>query len=166
MEKTIKDDRRDFLLKSAKIAGVTFCGCILGSLLTACDKDEEIAAPPMPTGDFPTLKIAEYPVLANPGGFMMLKVRYKDGTVANSGNNVFVMRIDQNTFATLDTLCLHKSAGVSLVGGVLTCDLHAAKFDNTTGAVTDLGFAGESFPPLRVFQNEYDAAENELKIRI
>lgn len=166
MNKINRENRREFLVKSAKIAGVTFCGCIMGSLLTACDKDEEITAPPMPTGDFPTIKIADYPVLASVGGFLMLKLKYKDGTFANSGNNVFIFRIDQNTFATLDTICLHKSAAVNLVGGTLTCDLHAAKFSSTTGAITDLGFAGESFPPLRVFPNTFDAEANELKVKI
>ncbi len=166
MNKINRDERRDFILKSAKIAGVTFCGCIMGSLITACDKDEEIAAPPMPTGDFPVIKIADYPALAAPGGFMMTKLKYKDGSPANSGNNVFIFRIDQSSFATLDTICLHKSAPVNIVGGVLTCDLHAAKFDSATGAITDHGFAGEDFPPLRIFPNEFDAETGELKIKI
>lgn len=164
----IKDEkRRNFLKTAGGLVGLGICSCVFSSLITACDTDEEIAAPSKPTGDFPVISIADYPALAATGGIVQVVVIGKDGNPVNSGRALIIYRADSTKFAVLDSLCLHKSQDVNLKpNGDLICSAHAAKFDKADGKTLDNGSAGETVPPLRAVGNTFDSVKNELTIKI
>ncbi len=167
MENNKNENRRDFLKSAGTLMGLGLCGCLVSSILTACDKDEEITAPAKPTGDYPMIKIADFPELANVGGLVKTKnFLDKDGKPKILARAVFIFRIATDKFISLDSLCLHKSADVELKSGELVCSLHSAKFDKNDGKTLDNGFAGETVPPLSIFGNIFDPINGTLKVKV
>lgn len=167
----IKDNRRDFLKTTAKLAGLGFCGCVLGGIMTACDNDgETVDAPNWPEPDnYPILNISDYAVLGSVGGILMMPVKDRQGRFVNSGNPLIIYRMEQNKFIVLDSLCRHAGAIVQLptsAGGDMTCPAHNAKFDGTNGSLKDSGSASGTVPPLLKYNSVYDSAKNELTIAI
>lgn len=171
MSNATNKDRREFLIKSAKIAGISLCGCVLSSIIASCDKDgETVEPPPQPKPEnYPVLKIADYPALANVGGMIMIIVRDKNNKPVNNGNPLIIIRLEQNKFVVLDSICRHAGAQVILpssASGDLFCPAHQAKFDTATGALKDKGTAAGDVPPLIKYNSVYDPVANTLTIAI
>jgi len=171
MDQIKNNERREFLIKSAKLAGISLCGCLLGSILTACDKDgETVSPPPQPKPEnYPVLKISDYPALSSVGGILMLVVKYKDNKPANNGNPLIIIRLEQNKFVVLDSICRHAGAMVVLPSsstGDITCPAHNAKFDSSNGLLKDKGTASGEVPPLIKYNSLYDPIANTLTIAI
>ncbi len=167
----INNDRREFLIKSAKIAGIGLCGCVLSSIFTACDNDGETVAPPeQPKPEnYPLLKISDYPALSSVGGIIMTIVRDKNNKPVNNGNPLIIFRIEQNKFVVLDSICRHAGAQVLLPsspGGDIYCPAHSAKFSSSDGLLKDKGTASGDVPPLLKYNSVFDPVNNTLTIAI
>lgn len=165
------NERREFLIKSAKIAGLSLCGCLLSSIIAACDKDGETVAPPeQPKPEnYPVLNIADYPVLSSVGGIIMLIVRDKNNKPVNNGNPLIIIRLEQNKFIVLDSICRHAGALVNIPSSAnsdIVCPAHNAKFETTNGSVKDKGTASGEVPPLIKYNSIYDPVANTLTIAI
>lgn len=167
----MNNDRREFLIKSAKIAGISLCGCVLSSIIAACDNDGETVAPPeQPKPEnYPVLKISDYPTLSSVGGMIMIIVRDKNNKPVNNGNPLIIFRIEQNKFVVLDSICRHAGAQVVLPsspGGDIFCPAHSAKFSSSDGLLKDKGSASGDVPPLLKYNSVFDPIENTLTIAI
>jgi len=167
----LSENRRDFIKKSLKIAGLSACGCVAASIIAACDKDgETVPVPTQPLPEnYPVIQISNFAPLTAVGGIIMTLVRDKDNKVVNQGNPLIIYRLEQNRFIVLDTLCRHASAMVQLPstpGGDIFCPVHSAKFDSTNGSLKDPGSASGTVPPLLKYNSMYDAEKNELTIAI
>lgn len=157
-------NRRSFL----KVVGVGLCGCVTASILAACDKDEEIAAPAIPSPEnYPSVSIADFPALTAVGGIIKTLIKNSKGVTVNSGNPLILYRASDTKFVVLDTTCLHASKEVSISSSGIFCPLHGATFAKETGAVTDPSGAGSGFnQPLKSFKSTFDSIKNTLTIQI
>ena len=157
MNSNIDNNKRDFFKKTGSLIGLGLCACLTSSILTACDKDEEVSAP------FPeTLKyiITSASPLANAGGLSEIKIKNSKGTDVS----FIIYRADATKFAVLEPICYHRGAGVSLTGGELVCSAHAAKFDKADGHTLSDGSAGVTVPPMKSYAYAFNQSTNELSI--
>ena len=163
----VNENRRGFLKSASALMGLGLCGCVVSSILTACDKDEEVDAPSAPTGDYPYLKIAEIPALSAVGGLYKTKNAFdKNGAAVTLSDSVIIFRMETNKFVVLNSVCLHAGAPVNISGGTqLICVAHSAEFNKESGAVLSNGTAS-GVPPLTVIGNTYDAASNKLTLKM
>jgi cytochrome b6-f complex iron-sulfur subunit len=132
--------RRTFLAQSAIIAAA--------AALAACSVGADVTAPSLsgPT----TLKVADYPALANVGGIALV-------TIASSP--FAVVRTGSSTFVTLSRICPHQGSTVNQNGSGFLCPNHGAQF-SATGA----WIGGQSTSSLHSYATSYDATAGTITI--
>jgi Rieske Fe-S protein len=104
-------NRRTMLAHSMlAAAGVVLCGCSVGDNPTAPNTVSSL-----------TLKLSDYPALANVGGVVL---------VTASGSPLAVVRTSATTFVALSRICPHQGATVGTVTGGFLCPRHGAEFSS------------------------------------
>jgi len=156
------NERRDFLKKAGTVFTFGVFASSFASVITSCEKDEVVPAPPIETVD---VSLNPYPDLATPGKFALVKVTKKDGTKLD----VIVKRVDMSTFVVLDTLCRHQGCTVTLPDSAdkdIICYCHNVTFDMNTGEVKVKPIA-DAVPALIKYKViAYESATNLLKIKM
>ncbi len=97
-----------------------------------------------------TIRIADYPALANVGGI---------ARVNTSGAPVAVVRQSAGTFVAFSMSCPHAGTTINIVGSGFVCPNHGARF-NAGGAWT----GGQSTSSLQSVPVTYDAAAGTLTL--
>ena len=153
-------ERRDFIKKAVAVFSFGLFASSFGAVMNSCEKDEVVDPPEPETVE---IDLNPYPVLANPGGFSMVKVTKKDGSKVD----VIINRIDQTTFSVIDTICRHMGCTVTLPSSSandIICLCHNVQFNLKSGEVTvkPIPDAVPNLTKYKVF--EYVAASNVLKV--
>jgi nitrite reductase/ring-hydroxylating ferredoxin subunit len=159
-------NRRNFL----KSAGVGLCGCVMASIVSSCDWDEEIEVPSAPNPDeYPSVQISSFPELGQVGGIIKQPFESQNGNPVNSGNAIIIYRKSESEFVTMDSICNHRGVAVNIPSspdGAITCPLHGAQFSKDDGTITSNGSTDGGFPPIAVFKNSFDSSTGTLLIQV
>lgn len=131
-------DRRDFISHTA-----------LASLALACAACSGDAAGPELSGA-QTIKVSDYPTLANVNGV---------ATFTLSGSPLAVVRTGATTFLALSRVCPHQGGLINQSTSGFTCPVHGARF-NTSG--TWVG--GQRTSNMRSYPTSYNATTDVLTI--
>lgn len=132
-------DRRTFLVHSALVAAA--------AALAACGSAGMTNPPPI-TGT--TLKLSNYPTLANVGGVALMTL---------SGTPVAVVRLSSSSFVTVSRVCTHQGVIVDPVSGGFHCSGHGATFDQS-GKWT----GGQQTSSLSTYPTSYNASAGTITI--
>ncbi|HEX6558478.1 MAG TPA: Rieske (2Fe-2S) protein [Longimicrobiales bacterium] len=132
-------DRRGFLTRAA-LAAVTVA-------LAACAAGD--ATGPDLSGSS-TIKVSDYPALANVNGVAMFTVQQQP---------LAVVRTSATTFLALSRVCPHQGGIIGASSTGFTCPVHGARF-NLTGQ----WIGGQPTSNMRSFSTSYDATSDTLTI--
>jgi Rieske Fe-S protein len=133
-------DRRGFLVRSAYFAAA--------AALAACG-GADTTAPTISAGT--TIKVTDYPTLANAGGVAMVTV---------GGAALAIVRADANNFVALSRVCPHQGSIVNQNGTAgFLCPNHGARFDQTGKWI-----GGERTGNLHAYATSYNAATGVLTL--
>jgi len=156
------EERRDFLIRSMQGIGIAMCTGTLASLLQSCEMNEDSLNPDITTFPFDIdLSKPEYSSLAVIGGAV-----YANNPDGNNGNDIIIIRLEQDRFLTVTSICTHQGCSVNLPSSykpTLFCPCHFAEFSPLTGEVIKQPNQG-SATNLPVFNTEYDAINNRLTV--
>ena len=134
--------RRTFLVQSgilAAIAALNACGS-LGS--------GDVTAPGVPANT--SIKISNYPSLANIGGVALLSV---------GSAPVAIVRTSDTSFLALSRICPHQGGLITVSGNEFVCTRHGATF-NLNGS----WIGGQRTSSMYQYTTSYDAASGTLTI--
>lgn len=132
-------DRRQFLARSALLAAA--------AALAACGVN---SVPTAPGSVNATIKVSDYPALANVGGVALVTVNNQD---------LAVVRTSTTTFAVLSRVCPHQGGIVNPVSFGFQCPVHGAQFDKNGTWV-----GGQPTSSLQSYTNSYDSTTGVLTI--
>lgn len=154
-----KENRREFLVKSAKAAGFCACASSLASALASCERHWE--EPAGDTGKDVEIKIDDEPYLQLVGYGV-----YKSFEGCNYGIPLIVARLSEDEFACFSSLCTHDSCfgyEMSLPLGDypefrdIVCNCHGSRFDPWQNGKPVKGPAEK---PLRRYRTSFDKEKN------
>lgn len=130
-------DRRQFLVRTAQVAGVVGVTKVCGGCAWFHKKDIQVEVPEK--DDQVILELAKHPKLAEPGG--IVRVEGKDGDA-----RVMVIRRQDASLVALSMECTHWGCDVDWKKdkNELECPCHGSRFD-ANGAVLE-GPADEPLP--------------------
>lgn len=131
--------RRTFLTQSMLAAAAL--------ALAACGLDNGPTAPSSVSG---SIRVSDYPALANVGGVALVTV---------SGAKLAVVRTSADTFVALSRICPHQGGTVNPSSNGFTCPVHGARFD-----LTGQWVGGQPTTNLRAYPTSYDAASGTVTI--
>jgi len=97
-----------------------------------------------------SVKIADYPALANVGGVAIL---------SSNGSPIAVVRTGAATFVALSLICPHQGSTINATTSGFRCPNHGATF-NSTGTWT----GGQRTSNMQSYSTTYDAAAGTLAI--
>lgn len=127
-------DRRTFIgTTAAAVAGASLPGCAAF-----------VATPVTPENGEIRLPIRNHPQLEQPGGFLRIR--------PGGETTLYVLALDDGTFAVLSPICTHLQCTVGIDGAQLLCPCHGSMYDRT-GRV----LRGPAERPLRRFDARRDA---------
>jgi len=135
-------DRRGFLTESIRIA-------VLSVLAASCGN---LSSPTGPTlNKDVTLKLSDYPGLAQQGGVVSLNENGFPLAVANLGNS---------SYGAYSLVCPHQGGLVQWTGSQFVCTVHGARF-----GIQGNWQGGQPTGNLRSYQTTYDAQAGTLTIK-
>ncbi|MFM7544712.1 MAG: Rieske (2Fe-2S) protein [Ignavibacteria bacterium] len=156
------EERRDFLIQSMHGIGIALCAGTLGSLLHSCEMNEDSVTPDINTLPFDIdLSKPEYSSLSVIGGAV-----YANDPNGNNGNDIIIIRLEQERFLVVSSICTHQECSVNLPSSdkpTLFCPCHFAEFSPLNGEVLVQPKMGTA-STLPVFRYEFDKARNMLKV--
>lgn len=133
--------------------GAGVCGGVLTSILSGCESDV------LKSSDIAEqFDISEEPALQTVGG----AAKRTFGT-QNGGRPVIIVRMTEDDFLVLSSVCTHQACEVNMPGERHTeilCECHGSVFKTDTGAVLE----GPASAPLRRFDSDYDDDSGKLTI--
>jgi len=133
--------RRTFLAQGAMLAAM--------AALVACGGGGDSITGP-PSGSSGTIKVSDYPQLADVGGVALVNV---------SGYPVAVVRTDTSTYVALSRICPHQGSTVNYTGSGFLCPNHGAQFTKTGTWV-----GGQRTSNMYSYPTSYDATTGTLSI--
>ena len=136
-------DRRDFLGKSSLGALAVLAG-------SSCTAADSIAGPGLGSGNDVVVTLADYPVLASPGGIARISGVSPPLALVNEGDD---------TFSAFSLRCPHAGTTVQVSGSSFVCPNHGARFD---GHGTWTG--GQRSSNLRQYAATYDAGAGTVHV--
>jgi Rieske Fe-S protein len=149
----MSQQRRAFLSRALSAAGAAVCGGVLTSLMAACESDV------LKSSDIAErLDIAEEPALATVGG-----AAKRVFGAHNGGRPVIIVRMTEDEFLVLSSVCTHVGCEVNLPGerhAEILCECHGSVFKADTGAVVQ----GPAGAPLRRFESDFEGDSGTLTI--
>lgn len=102
-------------------------------------------------GNVMTVPLAQNPSLSQSNGFILV-----------SSARVLVVRVGNNEFRAVSSVCTHQGCTVNRFDGeLLTCTCHGSQF-STNGSVA----RGPASSPLQAFATSYDAASNTIRVTL
>jgi len=134
-------DRRGFLGQSA-------LGALAVLAAGSCTVTDSVTGPGL--GQDVVVTLADYPVLASPGGIARISGVSPPLALVNEGND---------NFSAFSLVCPHAGGTVQSTGSSFVCPVHGARFDangNWTG--------GQRTSNLRQFATAYDAGAGTVKV--
>lgn len=136
--------RRTFLIQSAlaaAAAALAACGNIggLGDSNNSPNLDGSA-----------TIKVSDYPALANVGGVAMVSV---------SNIPMAIVRTGSSSFLALSRICPHQGGTIGKISNGFQCPVHGATFDQTGHWV-----GGQPTSNMHAYTTSYDAAAGTLTI--
>ncbi len=146
-------NRRTFLFQSGSFLGLSIIAGGISSMLTSCEQSQTPNTGPAET----TIKLADYPALANINGFTMLTVPGK------SDGPVLIIKKSTTEYSVLSTYCPHEGCIVTepdMALKAIYCDCHGSKFD-LTGKV----LKGPSNYPLQAYTYTLDGTNTMMTIK-
>lgn len=117
--------------------------------LAACAASD-VTGTSFPSSVAMSIKVADYPTLANVGGVAL---------VSASGSPIAVVRTGTSTFVALSRICPHQGSTVNAVTGGFLCPNHGARFDQN-GTWT----GGQRTSNMRSYATSYDATTGTITI--
>ncbi|MGB9853077.1 MAG: Rieske (2Fe-2S) protein [Candidatus Kapaibacteriota bacterium] len=158
-----KKSRREFLRYVGSFFATGLAISTVYPILTSCEKDESLPAPP--PGSTVNINLKDYPDLLN---FPSIKKI----TVTSPLNMSFIVkRKDQTTFLVFSSLCPHQGAELEVpqnADGNIHCPRHNvdfSTFENAIGKVVS-NPQGVKVGNLPTYQSEFDAKQNILVIKL
>ncbi len=143
-------ERRAFLTQTLALVG----GCMCAGWIAGCETDV------LKSSDVAVrFNVADAPALAQVGGAVKQIFEGQHG-----GEPVIIIRLSEEAFLVLSSLCTHQRCEVNLPGEgdpQIWCECHGALFDRTTGAV----LRGPATAPLPRFESAYDRGTQILTIQ-
>lgn len=137
----VRLDRRGFLTKSMLVAAA--------AALAACGAGVDSITAPNNVGA--TVKLSDYPALANVGGVVLTSI---------NGSPLAIVRTGQSTFIALSRICPHEGSTINTNGSSgFICPRHGARFDSN-GTWT----GGQRTSSMRSYSVTYDATAGTLAI--
>jgi Rieske Fe-S protein len=155
--------RREFLKYVGSFFATGLAISTVYPILTSCEKDESLPAPP-PGSDI-IIDLKQHPELASVPGIKKISVQNPITLT------VIVKRTSQTNFLVFSSLCPHQGVDLELPqnpDGNLKCPKHFAEFstmDSNKGTVV-ANPQGVKVGNLPTYQSEYDANKNILIIKL
>lgn len=156
----MKEQRRLFLMQSLQGLGFAMCSASMMSLMQSCEMNED---PVTPNGTTIPIDIdlakPELLPLATVGGAV-----YYNEPSANNGNDFIIIRLEQDKFFAVTSICTHQGCQVNLPTTdkpTLFCPCHFAEFSANTGEVLIQPKQGTA-TKLPIYATQYDKANNRL----
>ena len=97
-----------------------------------------------------TIRVSDYPALANVGGVALASV---------NGASLAIVRTSTTQFLALSRVCPHEAGRIDPVSSGFLCQKHGARF-SATGAWT----GGQRTSSMRAYPTSYDASTGVLSI--
>jgi Rieske Fe-S protein len=135
-------DRRGFLGQSALGA--------LAVLAGSCTVADSITGPGLGSGNDVVVTLADYPVLATPGGIARISGVSPALALVNEGNGVY---------SAFSLSCPHAGSTVQISGSSFVCPNHGARFD-ANGKWT----GGQRTSNLRSYATTFDAQAGTVRV--
>jgi len=136
-------DRRGFLTESIRIA-------VLSVLAASCGSLGSSPTAPSLGGDV-TLKLSDYPALAQQGGVV---------SINEGGFPLAVANLGSSTYGAYSLICPHQGGLVQWTGNQFVCTVHGARF-----GIGGNWQGGQPTGNLRSYQTTYDAQAGTLTIK-
>jgi cytochrome b6-f complex iron-sulfur subunit len=133
--------RRTFLAQSAILAAA--------AALAACGGGDSATAPTTLSGPV-TLRVSDYPALANVGGIALATI---------DGGLFAITRTGASSFVTLSRVCPHQGSIVNVSGSGFLCPNHGAQFSSSGTWV-----GGERTSSMRSYPTAYDPTAGTLTV--
>jgi len=133
--------RRAFLVQTGILAAI--------AALNACSGlGGEVTAPGVPANT--SIKISDYPSLANVGGVAVLNI---------GSAPVAIVRTGDTSFLALSRVCPHQGGLIQLSGTHFVCTRHGATFDKNGNWI-----GGQRTSNMHQYTASYDAASDTLTL--
>lgn len=133
--------RREFLARSALFAAAA-------AALAACGAVDSMS--PTGLGSTVTLKVTDYPALANVGGIAL---------VTTGGERLAIVRTGASTYVALSRVCPHQGGIVNISGGGFQCPQHGAMF-----SATGQWMGGQPTTNMHAYATSFDANTQVLTV--
>ena len=147
---TTLEERREFLTRALALVG----GCVCTGMLAACETDVLKSSNVAVRFD-----VTAEPELAQIGGAVKKIIEGQNG-----GAPILIIRLEDEEFLVLSTICTHEACEVNLPGEYhpeIQCDCHGSVFSRTTGDLLE----GPATAPLQRFENTFDDGTGTLTIQ-
>jgi len=147
-------NRRDFLARSAFAAAALIAAEACGDGQIGPPAPQSVPGDPLlPLGGPVTLKLSDFPALANTG--VIVDIPNKQRTV---------MRTSATTFLALSKLCSHQQCDIDIKGDHYECPCHGSQFTATGQVTRGPNIASAPIGPLRSLKVTVDQAAGTLTI--
>ncbi len=147
---------RRFFLKLASMCGITVTGTFIPAIFTGCENDTTKSS-----DKSVELDISTQPALQNGGS--AAKITFGEN---NNGRPVIVIRLAENEFVVLTSVCAHLGCEVDLPdgeSGIIVCPGpcgHGSQYSSSNGAV----LRGPTTAPLTKYVSTFDPDSGKLTI--
>ncbi|TAL69434.1 MAG: hypothetical protein EPN82_06260 [Bacteroidetes bacterium] len=157
MESTdYKSGRRNFLIQTGSIIGITIAGTLITGLVTSCEKNES----PVIANVKKDIDVTQYPELLN--DYEGVKIKYQN---LNENMPIMIVKLPGTNYIVFNTKCTHQGCEVELPDAgskTILCACHGSFFNEDDGVVLN----GPATTNLTVMPSSFNASTNILTVTI